>query len=75
MTSPIAAVQPVAPCQPAADELTELAQRVAALRINWHDPAKFFETRSDLVWRLRRAAQRAADIERALRAARDWGAE
>jgi hypothetical protein len=42
--------------EPAASvELFELAKLAGGLRINWHDPAKFFETRSDLVWRLRRA--------------------
>ena len=60
MTKPVEAT-----AEPAASaELSELARLASALRINWQHPEKFFEARSDLAWRLRRAARRVALMER-----------
>jgi hypothetical protein len=60
----LGAVQPVAVEPTASAELEQLARLAGGLRINWQHAEKFFELRSDLAWRLRRAARRVALMER-----------
>jgi hypothetical protein len=57
-------ITPTAPAQPgAADELETLARQVGTLRLDWSDPWRFYECRSDLAARLRKLARWAREAE------------